>query len=319
MKHAFLALCLSIFAFSASAQTVKEAVDAYNSGATFLGIKNYPAAIKSFEKAIEIANTVGEEANEVKLNSQTAIVGARKQQATELYSKKNYEEALKVMELARNNAKEFGDTKNEKSINNALPRLYYSMGAEDLEAGRHQEAISNYNKSLEINPNQSNTLLAKGVAYQKMDSVNLALESYDKTMDVAMRTNNPAGASEARKAATNLLLAKGQNAKDANDYNAALGYFTNASKYSENNPDIYLQIAVAANSVKKYSEAATAGEKALTLEKRANVQALIHYQLGFAYEGAGNNIKACENYRQILVGDNNKENANNGLKRLKCN
>jgi superkiller protein 3 len=318
MKHLFLALCLSIFALSASAQTMKEAVDAYNSGASFLELKSYPAAIKQFEKAVEIANAVGEEADEVKTNSRAGIVNSRMKQAGELYSNKQFEDALKVMELALSNAKEYGDAKNERSINNALPRLYNSLGGSNLEAGKFREALELYNKSLEFNPDQSNAWLAKGVTHQKMDSVDSALEAYSKVMDISMRTNKPADANEARKAATNLLISKGNSAKEASKFEAALDFFTAASKYSESNPDIYLQIAVVANNAKKYSEAVAAGEKALTLEKRANVLAQINYQLGFAYEGAGNNFKACESYKKIPANDSNKENANNGIKRLKC-
>jgi tetratricopeptide (TPR) repeat protein len=314
-----LVICICFLTVNSFAQTKGDAVEAYNEGVTMYSqLKNYPSAIKSLEKAISIANQVGEEANDVKESAQSLLVSSQMQIATQLYSQKKYDEALKAMETAKKTAIEYNDDKNEKRINSALPRLYYAMGAQNMNEGRYNDALEDYRKSIDVNPNMSNTYLAMGATYQKMDSLDKALENYDKTMEVALRTNKPGDASEARKAATNYLLMKGQEAKDANNFEAAFQYFTQAVKYDENNPDIRLQVAIAGNSIKKFKEAIEAGEKALAIEKRPNILAKVNYQLAFAYEGAGQEAKACEYYKKVPKTDSDKVNADNAIKRLMC-
>ncbi|MGL5912855.1 MAG: tetratricopeptide repeat protein, partial [Bacteroidales bacterium] len=180
------------------------------------------------------------------------------------------------------------------------------------------EAIYDYQKAIELNNNLSHIHLALGAAFVKIDSVNSALIAFDKTMDVARRSNKPSDANEARKAAKNILLKKGQEAKDNKQFAEAYNSFNAAAKYDENDPDVRLQVTIAANNNSQWQEAIEAGEIALTLEKRDNMRAKIFYQLAYAYEQKGDSQKACENYKQVPATDSDKANADGAIKRLKC-
>jgi tetratricopeptide (TPR) repeat protein len=317
-KKLLFSLCAAFLAFAATAQDKNEAIAAYNEGATKMKANQNTEAIAAFEHAISIAEEVGDDAADVRKNAQTAIISLRKKTASVLFSQKKYDEALKAMEAARADAQKYKNEKEITTINRALPTLYSAMGNEDMNLNKYAEAVNNYKKGIALNANMSKLQLGLGAAYQKLDSAEQALASFDKAIEIAMRTNQPADAVDARRLAKSILMKSGQDAKDAEDFKKAYECFNTAVKYDENDPDVRLQVAIVANRSAQAQEAIAAGEKALELEKRDNMKAKIYYQLGYAYEQAGNAAKACANYKKVPAGDSDKTNADGAIKRLKC-
>ncbi|MGL4909154.1 MAG: tetratricopeptide repeat protein [Bacteroidales bacterium] len=313
-----LATCSILLAFNANAQTTNEAIEAYKEGVAKVTAHKPQEALAAFKRAITIANEVGDEANEVRKNAQDGVIRVRTKIVEELFKKSDFENALKEMLKAQASAKKYKDDKNLNRINRALPNLYFAMGNENMKNNLFVEAIYDYQKAIELNNNLSHIHLALGAAFVKIDSVNSALIAFDKTMDVARRSNKPSDANEARKAAKNILLKKGQEAKDNKQFAEAYNSFNAAAKYDENDPDVRLQVTIAANNNSQWQEAIEAGEIALTLEKRDNMRAKIFYQLAYAYEQKGDSQKACENYKQVPATDSDKANADGAIKRLKC-
>jgi len=151
-----------------------------------------------------------------------------------------------------------------------------------------------------------------------MDSAEQALAAFDRATEVAMRTNQPGDAIDARRLAKGLLMKNGQEAKNVENFKKAYEFFNAAVKYDENDPDVHLQVAIVANRNGQPKDAIAAAEKALSLEKRDNMRAKIFYQLGYAYEQAGEKSKACSSYKKVPASDSDKANANGAMKRLKC-
>ncbi|MGL4364548.1 MAG: tetratricopeptide repeat protein [Bacteroidales bacterium] len=319
MKRIFnLTLCSVLFAFGAYAQTTNEAIEAYKEAVAKVTAHKTNEAVTAFERAISIANEVGDEANEVRKNAQDGVIRVWMKAAEEFFKKSDFDRALKKMVKAQTAATLYKDDKSLNRINRALPNLYFAMGNENLKNNLFVEAIYDYQKAIELNANVSKIHLALGAALVKIDSIDNALIAFDKTMEIAMRTNQPSDANEARKAAKNLLLKRGQEAKDNKQFADAYNNFNAAVKYDENDPDVRLQVTIAANNNSQWEDAITAGETALTLEKRDNMRAKIFYQLAYAFEQQGNTQKACENYKQVPASDSDKTNADGAIKRLKC-
>jgi len=317
-KKLLFTICAAMLALTVAAQDKNEVIAAYNEGVTKMQASNNVEAIAAFQQAISIAEEVGDDAADVRKNAENNIVALRKKIASTLFSEKKYEEALKVMEEARSDAQKYRNEKEVATINRALPTLYLALGNEDLRLEKYEEALRNYQLGVELNNNMSKLHLYLGAAYQKMDSTEQALAAFDRTIEVAMRTNQPADANDARQAAKNMLLKNGQEAKDANNWQKAYEHFSSAVKYAENDPDVRLQVAITANRNGRAKDAVAAGEKALELEKRPNMIPKVHYQLGYAYEQVGNTAKACTHYKKIPAGDSDKANADGAIKRLKC-
>jgi len=318
MNKLLFTLCAAALAIAAAAQDKNEAIAAYNEGVTKMQAAQNSEAIAAFQQAIGIAEEVGDEAADVRKNAENNIVALRKKIAAALFSEKKYEDALKTMEEARSDAQKFRNEREVATINRALPNLYLAMGNEDLNRERYGDALKSYRLGVELNGNMSKLHLGSGAAYQKMDSAEQALAAFDRAIEVAMRTNQPADAVDARRLAKSILMKNGQEAKNAKNFKSAYANFNAAVKYDENDPDVRLQVAIAANGNEQAKEAIAAGEKALELEKRPNMIPKIHYQLGLAYEKAGNTAKACTHYKKIPAGDSDKANAVNAVKRLKC-
>ena len=318
MKKTLFTLCAALLMLAATAQDKSEAIAAHRDGVAAVEAGNTTEAIAFFEQAVSLAEEVGDEAADVRQDAGNAIIALRKQIAQSLFRERSFEDALKTMEQARDDAVRFRNTQEQNVINRALPTLYLAMGNRDIELELYDEAVELFRKGIELNPNMARLYFGLGVGYQRSGNLEEALTAFDRTMEVAMRTNQPEDVNNARTAAKNLLLRNGQEAKDANNWQLALEYFSNAVKYDENDPDVRLQIAIAANNVGNAREAIAAGEKALELERRPSMIANIHFQLGYAHELNSNTARACEFYRRIPAGDSNRAGAEGAIRRLGC-
>jgi tetratricopeptide (TPR) repeat protein len=153
----------------------------------------------------------------------------------------------------------------------------HELNAEALEIqGKWDEAGVEYRRILEINPmlpgihaRLGRTLLSK--PQPSPVEVEQAKKNFEEELEI-----------DPRNAAAEYVL--GQLAADANDSATAIRHFTRATKLDTGFSEAYLGLGMSLNSAKRFAEAIPSLE---TYEKLAPDSPTGHYQLAFAYAGAG--------------------------------
>ncbi len=153
----------------------------------------------------------------------------------------------------------------------------HELNAEALELqGKWDQASVEYRRILDINPmlpgihaRLGRTLLSK--PQPSPVEVEQAKKNFEEELEIDPR--NPTAE-----------YVLGQLATDANDSATAILHFTRATKLDATFSEAYLGLGMALNSAKRFTEAISALE---TYEKLAPDSPTGHYQLAFAYAGAG--------------------------------
>jgi tetratricopeptide (TPR) repeat protein len=153
----------------------------------------------------------------------------------------------------------------------------HQLNAEALEVqGRWDEAATEYRKILEINPmlpgmhaRLGRALLSK--PQPSPTEVEQARKNFEEELEI-----------DPRNAAAEYVL--GQLAADANDSSTAIRHFERATKLDTSFGEAYLGLGTALNSAKRFADAIPPLE---AYEKLAPDSPTGHYQLAFAYAGAG--------------------------------
>jgi tetratricopeptide (TPR) repeat protein len=153
----------------------------------------------------------------------------------------------------------------------------HQLNAEALEVqGRWDEAAVEYRKILEINPmlpgmhaRLGRALLSK--PQPSPSEVEQARKNFEEELEI-----------DPRNAAAEYVL--GQLAADANDSSTAIRHFERATKLDMSFGEAYLGLGTALNSAKRFADAIPPLE---AYEKLAPDSPTGHYQLAFAYAGAG--------------------------------
>ncbi len=153
----------------------------------------------------------------------------------------------------------------------------HQLNAESLEVqGKWDEAAAEYRKILDINPMLigAHARLGRALLSRPQPSpadVEQARKAFEEELEI-----------DPRNASAEFVL--GQLAADAKDPSTAIQHFTRATKLDAGFEEAYLSLGTALNGVKRFPEAIAALE---TYEKMAPDSPTGHYQLAFAYAGAG--------------------------------
>jgi tetratricopeptide (TPR) repeat protein len=153
----------------------------------------------------------------------------------------------------------------------------HELNAEALEMqGKWDEAAVEYRRILEINPllpgihaRLGRTLLSK--SQPSPVEVEQAGKNFEEELEI-----------DPRNAAAEYVL--GQLAADAKDSATAIRHFSRATNLDTSFSEAYLGLGTSLNSAKRFTEAIPPLE---TYEKLAPDSPTGHYQLAFAYAGAG--------------------------------
>jgi len=288
----------------ASAQTTKEAVEAFNAGVTANQEKNYPLALTQFTKAIEIGTQVGAEADDIRVQAEGVVPSVQFNIGMGLYNQKKMEEAIVEMGKAKDLAIKYNDEKTQKKVEKVIPQFYNFLGNAALRDGQNEKAIENYGKAVAADPNFSKSYLGIGLAYIKLNNLDKALEAFDKTIEVGTATNKTDDVNDAKTSARDNLLVKAVAEQKKENHADAYKYFSLALKYDEKNVDAYLGSAISANKLNKFDEAIEAINKALPIVEASsdNIKAAYYFHLAAAYVGKADNVSACAAYKKAAFG-----------------
>lgn len=305
------------FTFSATAQTAKEVFELYNSTATNYKT-NFPEGIANFKKVIEMSELVGEDCNEIKTSTEGLMARVYFEYAMSLYKAKDLQGTLTNLEIAEDMAIKYNDADIKKRVEKTLPKLYNVMGTTKLKEEKFEEALSNYGKALQFNPNLIDAQVNITATYQKMGDEAKMVESLEKTVTLARGLNKIEIADDANTRLKNVYLKKAEEARVAKNYDLAIENYELSIKYDSTDAVVYRNYSNACFQSEKWGKTIEVATKAIELNKGTDIdKAGIYHELATSYHKMNNIEKACEIYQKAAFGEF-KPNADYQIKTLKC-
>lgn len=303
-KAAIVLSVIAGFTLSLNAQTVNDALAAFNKGVELSQADNYDEAIASFKSAVEIFDQVEPE-NENKPKAQEQVLVVLYKKASNQLKEKKYDDCLASFQLLVDYSTKYSNDKYLKRANGAIPKVYYAKGKESFDAKKYDDALILLDKSIELDPEYVTAYIRKAQVYDEKNQNSEFKEAIDKSIDVAIQTNDAKSEGIAKQLASNFFLRNGAEALKSKNFDDAANYFNNVLNYREGDTDIYYQLAAIYNKLSKWDDAISAANKSLEMfnEQGTTKDARIYFELGNAYAGKQDNAAACDAYKKANKGD----------------
>jgi tetratricopeptide (TPR) repeat protein len=301
-----IVLTLAIFGCmvaSLNAQAVRnDAIKAYNEGVAAKDT-DFPTAIKAFEKAIEIAGQVGPEADDIKQNSMKIIPSLYVKIANKAVTDKApAAEILRLSKIAAAVAAKYENQTAKDNSGKLMIQGYNAMANEFFAKNDYANALLTFDSILAVNPNYSNAIFNKALAYSKMnDNANFET-AIDLYIDKLKGVNDTVKIAKASKIALEYFRQAGSKANQGNKLPDAITLLDKAAKYG-NDKDVFYYYADVYNKQKNFDKGAEFAQKGLDLETGTpEAKAKFYYQLGVAQEGMGKKDEACATFKNSMFG-----------------
>ncbi len=298
MKKIFLLFAAVVMTAGVlSAQDINQATELYNSGATSLQMGDNAAAIESFQSALTMGETLGDEAVDLVNNCKNAICSAQLSLAKGLFNSKDFAGALAAFQKA----KEFADAYGNADIAAEAAELVgqtnilklNTEGKDALKAKNFPVAIASFSKALELDPTNGNTAIQLAQAYMRANKLDESL--------AALETAKANGQEEnAAKLVSQIYLKKAQASNKAKKYQEAIDFALKSNEAGESG-NAYRIIAGAYQNLGKNAECVAAYEKYLELSPKAKDAAGVAFTVAALYQQMGNKAKAKEFYQKVAA------------------
>ena len=297
MKKLILVLATALLSAGImSAQDLAQATEMYNNGANALTTGDKKSALEYFQKAYEMGKAIGDEAEELVKNCKQAIPTVMLSMAKELSNNKEYDNALERLQAAITVAKDFAVSEVEEEATSLLPQIELmkdmdaandAFNAKDL-AG----AAALYNKVLEADP-------SNGPASIRLVQCLANAGKIDEAK-AALATAEANGQGEnAKKVIGGALLKVAYSDLKEKKFAEALANAVQVKDYTEN-AQAFLVAGQASQQLKKNADAIKYFEQYLAAAPNAKNANAITFTVGALYQGAGNKVKALENYKKVV-------------------
>ena len=289
---------MAAFAFSAgimSAQDLATATSTYNSGAEALTMGNKTSALEYFQKALSMAQALGDEGADVAANCKNAIPSVLLSIGKELYNKKDFDGAVAKMNEAAAAAKEYGNEDIAAEVEGLLPQVAITKSMEKANAAFKAKdvagAVAGYTEVMAADT-------ANGVAALRLGQLLSGTGKFDeavKYLEVAARNGQEANA----KSLLSTTYLKDAAAKlKGGKYADAVSMAVKANEFKEN-AQAFLIAGQASQKANKNTDAISYFEKYLEAAPTAKNAGAIAFTVGALYQQAGNKAKALEYYKKV--------------------
>ena len=295
-----LIVLLSLMISWTYGQTLNDAGTAFNEGIKLSKEENTKGAIQAYENCIQICDQLGEEGNELKQKSQAQIVSIYTNLGTKSYKEKDPDQAIFYLLEAKKFAEEAGNKEGVSKANKYLGYAYTYKGNVELKGEKYENAINNFNSSLEYSPKSIKSYYGLGLAYLKTDDEPKMKEAMDKAISLGGPEDKTV--LKAKSAAGKYYLGKSAKTLEKLQYDESIRLLNNSLEYISDNSDTYYYLCIAYNNTNAFDKAVAVGEQGLAIagEEAFN----LHFEVGRAYEGLGESKKACQHYKSVTGGPN---------------
>ncbi|MBO6221450.1 MAG: hypothetical protein J6N46_05905 [Bacteroidales bacterium] len=292
MKKIIIAIAAMVMtAGFVSAQDMAQATELYNNGATAISMENWTEALDCFQKALEMGNTIGEEAQELVANCKKAIPGVSLQIAKDLIKAEKYDEAAAKLDAAAKIAQEYENAEVAEEAKELVPKMWLQKGADALKLKDFASAADGFAKSYAIDTTAGKTALYLGQALGQLGKTEEAVEAFQHA---AWNGEQETALGQI----SNLYVKEANTAFKAQKWADAVKAAGKANDFAEN-ATAYLIAGQASQKLSKNADAIKNFEKYLELKPTASNAGAITYTVAALYQGAKNNAKALEFYKKI--------------------
>lgn len=297
MKKFLLFVAAAVMsAATVSAQDLAQATETYNNGAMELQMGNTAVALEHFQSALQMSESLGEEATDLVNNCKKAICSTSLSIAKDLYNSKDFDGAIEAFGKAKEYAETYGEqeiaTEAGELISQTWKLKYNTDAKEAMKAKDFAAAAENFKKVLEIEPDNGNAALQLGQAYMKGGKFDEAIEA----LGVAKANGQEANAT---KLISQIYLMKSQSALKSKNYQAVIDNALKSNEEAEN-ANAYKLAASAAQKLGKNNDCIGYYEKYLELSPKAKDASGVICTIAVLYQQAGNKEKAKEYYQKIV-------------------
>jgi tetratricopeptide (TPR) repeat protein len=297
-------IMLSI-AINTSAQTqMSDVADSFNQGVQMMKI-NPDAAITSFLKTIELADQVGtDEAINLKNQAITQIPKMYWESAKKLAGKKDYPGAIEKLDACIETGTTAKDTKLVQRAKSTKVGIVNLQGNTAMAQGDFDAALSYFDKAIQLNPKYAKAMLGKTLVYDKMGDLDKMEEAGIKGMELATSARDNKTAGTIQQKLRSSFFNSAQAKFQAEDFAGAEKCLSRSVEYGNNSAIVHYQLGLAYEGQKKWNEAVSSFTKSAELDMGTDAEkAKIFFKLGGAYEALGNTAKACESYKKAIHGE----------------
>ena len=277
-----------------SAQDLATATETYNNGAEQLSLGNKEAALSSFQEALAMGESLGDDAADLIANCKKVIPTVILSIGKELYNAKDFEAAITAFEKAKSVAETYGEAEiaeEAAELTGQTWKLKYNTDAKAaMSAKNYDEAAANFKKVLELDPANGNTAIQLAQAYMKSSKLDDALEALETAKANGQEAN-------ANKMISQIFLMKAQASLKAKNYQAVMDLAAKSNEALENANKL---AASAAQKLGKNNDCIALYEKYLEISPKAKDAAGVICTVAVLYQQAGNKAKAKEYYEKIV-------------------
>ena len=294
MKKIILAISALALSLGLSAQDLATATATYNSGAEALTMGNKTGALEYFQKALAMAESLGDEGADVVANCKNAIPSVMLSIGKELYNNKDFDGAVEKMKAAAEKAKEYGNEEVSAEIEDLLPKVLVTKVKDAADAAFKAKdvagAIAGYKEVLAADSTNAVSALRLG---QLLSGTNL--EEAEKYLNIAAANGQEANAKQVLGTA---YLKKAAAQLKGGKYADAVALAEKANEIKEN-AQALLIAGQASQKLGKDSNAIAFFEKYLAADPNAKNSNAIAFTVGALFQNAGNKSKALEYYQKV--------------------
>lgn len=299
---AFIILGISVSAFGQT--QMSDVADTFNQGVQMMKI-NPESAITSFKKVIELADELGsDEAMDLKAQAVTQIPKMYWELAKASFGKKDYDKALVELDACMETGTRANDTKLVARAKSTKLSIINQQGNIALSKGEYDAALTYYDSALALNSKYAKALLGKTLVYDKMGDLEKMEEVGVMGMEVATSAKDNKTAGTIKQKLRSTFFNSAQSKFQAEDFSGAEQCLSRSVEYGNNNALVHYQLGLAYEGQSKWNEAIVSFNKSVELDMGSDAEkAKVFFKLGGAYEAIGNSTKACESYKKALHGE----------------
>jgi len=295
-----------LIAGALSAQTMTDVINEFNTGVENVNNQEYDASLEHFNQVLNLAETVGDSANEMKASAEKLIPASYYKQAMMFLKRKQYDNAIPYLENTIEMATLYNN--NEESSEKAskyLMQSYMREGQRSYKNEAYDESLDLYNKALAMNGNLYQAHLGKGMVYRDQDEIDMMLEEFQLAKAGALAKNDTRTIGTINQAVDgyfNGIIKEEFEAIDPEEpeYEYVLEACENALNANPDNARAYYYMASTYNKQSEYDPAIEAALKGLASETDPIWVSALNLELGSAYDKTSEYDKACEVLKKVV-------------------
>lgn len=303
-----------------------EAIQLYNQAIEMAGQNQFNEAITLYRDALSVSqenqlNDIEEQITQRLPRVYLSRAGGAYTQFQNEKTLANVDTAIEYFQETQEVAEEFGDDQVAQQAIAAVPQLYYVRSVLNFRQENLEQALTDLNTALELNPNYATAQYQKAVVMKNMEPANVEgwLGQYDQAIQVAEQTNSSQILTNATEGARDELIFRAVNLSEERQFDRAIELLNMAQQYDESAYQVPYRLAEIANKRANWSGAETYAREALDLHNGGVAdKAKIYFELGTSLKGQGQFENACSAFEDARYGDFT-EPANHELQfELKC-